>query len=633
MKEMSVLEILSYGFFYGSAFAAILFTLVFYSVNKGKANVYFMLYSLFTAIYFISIDGLGTAFIWKNDLAFNSLVNEVSSFLTVSFLVLYSSRFLHLELIIARIDLLSYSFISFRAIICIIQCLNLFPSANLAFFVDVSMMALILYYGAKCIINGYKPALFFMLGFTGLIIGFLFTESFEIAYYHSKTLDRTVGIGFHVGFILQLLLQVLGLFVRYKVRDVEEGEQNLESERAKSWNMLMDILDYIPHQIFLKDRKHRLVLVNKRVADIYNLTREQIIGKTDFNLFNNDVAQQYYDDEEAIFKAGKPVKNPEMLHKGKDGNIRIFDSLKQPFYISDIKEDGLLGIEIEITDAKILEKQLIDQNHEIEAQKVQITELLQNVTDSIKTAKMIQEAIMPPERALAEYFHDYFVLYMPKDIVSGDFYWFKYPANRQKILFATVDCTGHGVAGAFISLIANNLLNKIVDSNVYATPAEILNKLNDEVMFALNQGPNSQGGSHDGMDITLCVLDMQTMELQFAGACSQLCLVRNGELILYKTDHFSIGYLNNKRRLFSNFSITLQNDDMLYIYSDGFAGQFGGEDGQQKFKYNRLRDLLFKISNMPMNDQKNLLKNTLEEWKGNQEQTDDVMVMGFRFSL
>jgi len=633
MKTVLNIEFLAYGLFYGTTLAAIIFSLIFYFVNKGKANLLFILYALSTTLYFVTIDGVGLSFIWIDNFMVNEHINEFTAYFTVASLLLYASRFLHLEDRYLSISKFIYAFIVLRGAIYLLELFNVITHPAISFVADICACATIYYFGIKSLRSGYAPALFFIIGFTGLIIGFTFTESFDMTYKHSNALYKTIGIWFHIGFIFQLMLQMWALFVRYKVRDYEEVEQSRQSEREKSLNMLMDILDFIPHQIFLKDRKHRLVLVNKRVADIYNLKREEILGRTDFDLFEKDIAQKYFDEEEEMLAKGAPKIDPEFMHYNKDGTILIFDSLKQPFFISDKNEHGLLGIEIEITEAKRLERQLIDQNHEIEAQKEQITELLQNVTDSIQTAKMIQEAIMPPERALAEYFHDYFVLYLPKDIVSGDFYWFKYPTLRQKILFATVDCTGHGVAGAFISLIANNLLNKIVDSNIYSTPAEILNKLNDEVMFALNQGPNSQSGSHDGMDITLCILDMQTMELQFAGACSQLCLVRNGELQVYKTDFFSIGYLNNKRRLFTNYSINMQDNDTLYIYSDGFASQFGGVDGQEKFKYNRLRDLLLNVSTLPMNEQKNRLKNALEDWRGPHEQTDDVMVMGFKFSV
>jgi PAS domain S-box-containing protein len=625
------ITLLSLGIFYGICISVVFYNLFFYWVNKDKANLLFVLYAVSTTLYFISIDGLGMGFLWSGNTLVNENVHEVAALFTVASLLLYVQSFLHLDELFKKLSKGIYIFIGIRIIVYMLEMLNVITNPLISILFDSATFGFAYFLGIKYLKTSFKPALYFLIGFTGLFVGFIMVEIREVFFSQSQALNRTIDISFHFGFIFQLLLQTLALTVRYKVLDLKEDEMNKQSVREKSWNMLMDILDHIPHQIFLKDHKHRLVLLNKRTADMLHLTREDALGKDDFTFFEKDVAEKYFEEEKEMLRSGKSRIDPEFIFYSKDGDNKIFHSMKMPFYISDIGKHGLLGIEIEITESKKLEKQLVEQNHEIEAQKEQISSLFQEVTDSIKTAKMIQEAIMPPEKALAEYFHDYFVYYQPKDIVSGDFYWLKHPYDHDKIMFATVDCTGHGVAGAFISLIANNLLNKIVDSRLFTTPADILNKLNEEVMLAFNQGPDSKGSSHDGMDITLCIYNSVTMELQFAGACSQLCLVRDEDLQLYKTDHFSIGYLNNKKRAFADFKISLKDGDMLYIYSDGFAGQFGGEDGQRKFLYNRLRNMLLRISPLSMIEQKTQLRNALEEWRGPYEQTDDVMVLGFKF--
>ena len=252
------------------------------------------------------------------------------------------------------------------------------------------------------------------------------------------------------------------------------------------------------------------------------------------------------------------------------------------------------------------------------------------VTDSIRYAKRIQEAILPPDNFVRKLMPDSFVLYKPKDIVSGDFYWFDQVAD--KIFFATVDCTGHGVPGAFMSIVGHNLLKQIMNTKHYLQPAKILDELNKGVRETLHQRNFEDSATKDGMDIIICSFDKSNYELEFAAAFNPLLLIRNKELSEIKGNKFSVGiYLEKETRSFTNHKLQMQKGDVIYIFSDGYADQFGGPRGK-KFMQSQLRNLLLDIHQKPMPEQKRILDQTIEHWRGNEDQVDDILVMGFRIN-
>jgi serine phosphatase RsbU (regulator of sigma subunit)/CHASE3 domain sensor protein len=270
--------------------------------------------------------------------------------------------------------------------------------------------------------------------------------------------------------------------------------------------------------------------------------------------------------------------------------------------------------------------EVVRQKEEIESQRVKLEHLYNEVTDSIKYAKRIQEAILPPEALIKKELPEPFVLYKPKDIVSGDFYWME--KVNEKVYFAAVDCTGHGVPGAFMSIVGSNLLNQIVKQE--SDPGEILNKLSKGIKDTLHQGVE-EGSTKDGMDIALCSFDAKTNVLQYAGAYNPLYLVRKGELIETKADKFPIGGAleDSDSRKYTSHSIQLYKGDTIYIFSDGYADQFGGEKGK-KFMVKQFRQLLLSIQNLSMEEQKTYLNNTIEAWRGKHEQVDDILIIGMR---
>jgi serine phosphatase RsbU (regulator of sigma subunit) len=231
---------------------------------------------------------------------------------------------------------------------------------------------------------------------------------------------------------------------------------------------------------------------------------------------------------------------------------------------------------------------------------------------------------------IKEYLPDFFAFYKPRDIVSGDFYWFN--VKEDKLFIATIDCTGHGVSGALMSINAYYLLNLAVNSqnmngsNLKAS--EILRRLDEGISKELNQEKFNFSG---GMDIALCVIDKDKKKMQFAGANNPLYILRSDKLIEVRGDKYAIGGESfGKEKKFTTHEIDLVKGDMIYLFSDGFADQFGGDNGNEKFKYNKFRNLLSRISKQAPHQQYIQLEENLFEWKKDCEQTDDILVVGFR---
>ncbi len=267
------------------------------------------------------------------------------------------------------------------------------------------------------------------------------------------------------------------------------------------------------------------------------------------------------------------------------------------------------------------------QRDSIQEQKVKIETQNELILDSIHYAKRIQTAILPPDEFVQSLFDNIFILYKPKDIVSGDFYWL---AQEEGLKFvAAVDCTGHGVPGAFMSIVGSNQLNYALNVKNARTAGAMLEELNEGVTDTLREkgGP---GDVKDGMDMALCVIDPKNKKLHFAGAYNPLILIRKHELILYKGDKCPIGSVEGDiMPKFTNNEIEILDGDCLYMFSDGYPDQFGGPDGR-KFMSKRFRELLFEIHEKPIKEQKQILEQTLEDWIGENEQIDDILVMGLK---
>ncbi|MGP8214227.1 MAG: tetratricopeptide repeat protein, partial [Bacteroidia bacterium] len=270
------------------------------------------------------------------------------------------------------------------------------------------------------------------------------------------------------------------------------------------------------------------------------------------------------------------------------------------------------------------QKDIVEHQKElVEQQKELVEEKNKEILDSITYAKRLQDAILPPLSLITEYFPESFVLYKPKDIVAGDFYWMERAGDN--ILIAAADCTGHGVPGALVSVVCSNALNRTVKEFHITDPGKILDKVRELVLETFEK---SASNVQDGMDISLCCINTKANKAQWSGAYNSLWYIHNGQMQEVEADKQPIGK-NDKPLPFNSHNLKLQKGDTLYLFTDGYADQFGGPKGK-KFKYKQLQEILLANSVAPMDDQKKKLEGILNDWKGSLEQVDDILIIGIR---
>lgn len=264
-----------------------------------------------------------------------------------------------------------------------------------------------------------------------------------------------------------------------------------------------------------------------------------------------------------------------------------------------------------------------EQRDQIEAQK-------EEIQSSIRYAHRIQTAVLPPKKLVDSILKDYFILNKPRDIVSGDFYWLA--QNSKHTFFSVGDCTGHGVPGSFMSMLGLSALNDIVKSLQICKASGILNLLRERIQESLHQDNKTELITYDGMDISLCILDPETNIIQFAAAHNSLYLIRNGEIRIFPADKIDIGRYSMEKADFTNHTIQCEDGDQIYLFTDGYADQFGGPL-KKKYKSQKLRDFLVSIHKDTMERQRELLDEEIENWKGSLPQVDDILIMGIRISI
>jgi CheY-like chemotaxis protein len=327
----------------------------------------------------------------------------------------------------------------------------------------------------------------------------------------------------------------------------------------------------------------------------------------------------------------KTIREMEILKQGIEARSNLEKALIEK---AEAQQEALINLQekekLILNQNEMLERQVAERTVEISHQKELIEIKNREILDSIHYAKRLQEAILPPEKLVKQFLPDSFVLYKPKDIISGDFYWINTidDGEREKVLFAVADCTGHGVAGALMSMLGVSLLNQIVsEKNIY-TPSLILDQLHKSVIDALKQ---TQNDSHDGMDIAIICFDKNKNEIEYAGANRPLWILHSDEIKIFTPDKLPIGGLQIERtQSFLNHNIQLSKNDILYLFTDGYADQFGG-DGGKKMMTQKFREVLLSIRDKNLHEQKIYLEKYFDNWKGAKEQIDDMLVAGIRF--
>jgi len=308
-------------------------------------------------------------------------------------------------------------------------------------------------------------------------------------------------------------------------------------------------------------------------------------------------------------------------------SLRQHLKAKEDFHSTDI-QNRLNNIEVAHAIEKSEQEKEIYRLRHVELKQAYdiIEEKNKDITASINYASRIQHAMLSDHNDIKELDKKCFILYLPKDIVSGDFYWFN--KSGDNVVVAAADCTGHGVPGALMSMLGISFLEEIVNNRKTEDSGSILDELRREILRALSQKSRCQE-TKDGMDISLCSIDFKKKQIQYSGAFNNLYLIRSNELIEFKADRMPIGISTFSNRNFTSQIIPYYKGDIIYMSSDGYADQFGGPENK-KFKYPTLKKLLLEIHKLPVNKQKNILEKQFNHWKGNLVQTDDVLIIGLK---
>ncbi|PLX02973.1 MAG: hypothetical protein C0594_11310, partial [Marinilabiliales bacterium] len=436
------------------------------------------------------------------------------------------------------------------------------------------------------------------------------------------------------GFIFFLLLLIIIIKENRQKKKANRllSEQKKEIETQASQllmvNKELDKLSIVAREtdnaVVIANPEGDIVWVNEGFIRLYGYTMDEFIaekGKTlagaasnkDFDqLMNNCIESK----KSHTYSALTETKNKEKIWVqttltaifDKQGNIKNF-----------------VAIDSNITKIKKTEKEIKELLQTAVSQRDQIQEQKQEITDSILYAKRIQAAIFPNQELINQLIPNHFILYRPRDIVSGDFYWIN---NIEGVtVIAVADCTGHGVPGAFMSMLGVAYLNEIILKEYITHTGVILKRLRKEVIRSLHQH-GKDDSTKDGMDIAMIAYNEKTGEVQFSGAHNPLYHVRAGELNVIKGDKMPIG-IYDKMDKFTTNELKVEKGDQLYMFSDGYADQFGGPKGK-KFKYGAFKRLIKEISDKDMEEQNKLLGRKLDDWQGDYEQIDDILVMGIK---
>jgi hypothetical protein len=415
----------------------------------------------------------------------------------------------------------------------------------------------------------------------------------------------------------------------------QEKIQQLEAQSKQKLNEIEALNDQVLHEKKLKEQQ--LELTKDELKHLVQISQAR---QAEISLLNKDkeIKDLAIKAQEATISNEKLLKNSFFTGVIMMGMIAFI--MFNGYRTNKQKKDRLSLQNQEIINQKAeLESQrdaIRQKSDELEFVLEEIKSKNLKITSSINYAKRIQEAFLPRIDKIREQLPESFVLLKPRDLVSGDFYWFHHIAARQdefsdikeKILITAVDCTGHGVPGAFMSTIGTELLNQIIHLKGITSSDRILQELNRQIRISLNQEDNE---NKDGMDMALCVIHKAEKRIDFSGAKNPLIYIQNGELFHIKGDKHCIG--GNQvvePRIYTCHSISIDSPTMVYLFSDGFQDQFGGPEGK-KYMIKNLKELLLRIHQLPMEEQKHLLEQELLTWQGDQhKQVDDILVVGFR---
>ena len=415
-------------------------------------------------------------------------------------------------------------------------------------------------------------------------------------------------------------------FVQRVEEDIHRKEMKAisDSSLTNSWMRLKEVKSN-----FNKEEQQKLDSLEVRIADMLLQFKQVQELLPTFDSYSNPIAlreaESYFiegsgiplvvEEAEAILNELRTKQTARMNREIEEMNVQ-FSRLTGVLVVVSLFV-LFAGIAIAYFTTKLRK-----QKEESDVQKEQLNLLYRDLTDSINYAQRLQNTILPNIGAVRQIFNKSFVFYVPKAVVSGDFYWFKNVGGKK--LFAAADCTGHGVPGAFMSLVGHNFLNHV--TKVFLDPSQILNNVNRLGTEVLR---NNNNGVRDGMDIALCAIDEKELMLEYCGANIPLYVVRKNELIELAPTKRSIGTFGERGESFETQKFQLEKNDMVYACSDGYADQFG-EETNKKFMRKKFKEILSSISSLEIDEQEKTLHETFDAWKGSVEQTDDLLIIGIR---
>ncbi len=412
-----------------------------------------------------------------------------------------------------------------------------------------------------------------------------------------------------------------------------EAEKNLKESEAR----LKGVLAQAPDVVVLTNPKGEIIFTNLQVEKNFDYSPQELFGKN-FELLIADIYDQHLEVESLFQKDAKMVsKNMkmELIAQRKDGTEFSAEIIVGPmqnkekknvlFFIRDITEKKKIEKERKLFTAK-LEQQVMSRTEELRMANDKLAAKNKDITDSINYALRLQKALFPDKSILHSFFQDAFVYLRPRDIVSGDFYWFH--KRKGKFIIVAADCTGHGVPGAFMSVLGIELLNKIIVQEGASYPTHILELLDEGLLSVL--GKTKGESITDGIDMSVCSIDTNSKRIDFAGAGRPLILISGEGLQYVKGTMFGLGgIIDLSMKKYKTTSVNYSPGDMLYLFSDGYVDQFGGEKGK-KIMMKRLKEQLSHIHSLPCKEQEDYMDNFLLGWMGEEKQVDDVLIIGAR---
>lgn len=628
------LQTIILGLFYGLVLFAIIFHFFLFVILKERIYIYYTLYLIFLFLFILNIDGVSYQHLWSNCPWFNNLSTILFTNLAVLFLVQFSKSFLKTWKFSPRLNRI-LNILQILGIVIIALTFTNNPFYRFAVlltnFYALSAIIIIIISAFSSLNKKNKGAYFFLISYFLFMITIIAYVFRNIGFINDT---QNITDLLRLGFTSQILFLTFAITDRYK-RLKEKANSELE------YLVRLRTEEINSQSEEIRAQTEQLTLVNKELEMLSIAASETENGITIFaedgsiewqnrgfkNIFGYSYRDKLYYKEANIFELNEnenfnyhlsralQLKKPVTFHtecKNRNGKNLYLQTTLNPI-IEDKKIIKIIAIDSDISEIKINENTLIKKNKDILA--------------SIKTAMRIQSALLPPNHQIKKIFPQSFVLYKPKDLVSGDFYWLG--RRDHNILFAAADCTGHGIPGAFMSIIGFYLLNQAVKEERLSSLSEILVSIDKSITKNLKKSLNYDS-LNEGMDIMLCSYNIENGKLTFAGAHSSLYIIKNDILYEYKGDRTTLGlFYENKKNAFTINEIQMHKGDKIYMFSDGYADQFGGTE-RKKYMRKNFKEFILQIHSLNEQEQKSKLEEEFERWKGVHEQIDDILIWGIQ---